>query len=66
LHKHFTEVEGEFSYAKGVDGTTTEEIQEALEDSIKGTGTRMQINDCGVMIRSWSASVWLIRKSEST
>jgi hypothetical protein len=36
LHKHFTEVEGEFSFAKGVDGTTTEEIQEALEESIKG------------------------------
>ena len=33
---HFKEVEGEFSYAKSVDGTTTEEIQEALDESIKG------------------------------
>jgi len=35
LQKHFNEVEGEFSFAKGVDITTTEEIQEALEESIK-------------------------------
>ena len=34
------EVEGEFFFAKGVDGTTTEEIQVALEDSIKGNVTR--------------------------
>jgi len=35
LRQHFKEVEGEFFFAKGVDGTTTEEIQVALEDSIK-------------------------------
>merc|ERR1719348_1830667 len=35
LRDNFKEVEGEFSYAKSVDGTTTEEIQEALDESIK-------------------------------
>merc|ERR1719452_15858 len=35
LRKTFKEVEGEFFYAKSIDGTTTEEIQEALDISIK-------------------------------
>jgi len=35
LREHFREVPGEFLHAKAVDGTTTEEIQEALEESIK-------------------------------
>lgn len=35
LKDTFTNVEGEFHFAKGVDGTTTEEIQEALDESIK-------------------------------
>ena len=36
LHQNFSLVENEFQYAKSVDGNTTEEIQEALEESIKG------------------------------
>jgi len=35
LKKNFAPVEGEFQYAQYVDGNTTEEIQEALELSIK-------------------------------
>jgi len=35
LRKHFKVVEDEFQYAKFIDGNTTEEIQEALEESIK-------------------------------
>ena len=36
LRTHFKVVEDEFQYAKYIDGNTTEEIQEALEESIKG------------------------------
>ena len=36
LRNNFVLVENEFQYAKSMDGKTTEEIQEALEDSIKG------------------------------
>merc|ERR1719354_531242 len=36
LKDTFKHIEGEFHYAKGVDGTTTEDIQEALDESIKG------------------------------
>ena len=32
----FFSVEGEFQFAQSMDGNTTEEIQEALEESIKG------------------------------
>jgi len=35
LQKNFVLVENEFQFAKSVDGQTTEEIQEALEESIK-------------------------------
>jgi len=35
LRKHFNAVDDEFQYAKFIDGNTTEEIQEALEESIK-------------------------------
>jgi len=35
LRENLREVEGEFQYAKSIDGTKTEEIQEALEESIK-------------------------------
>merc|ERR1712012_114778 len=35
LRNNFVLVENEFQYAKSVDGKTTEEIQEALEESIK-------------------------------
>merc|ERR1719414_2931716 len=35
LRDSFKAVEGEFQYAKFIDGNTTEEIQEALEESIK-------------------------------
>merc|ERR1719319_609842 len=35
LRSNFVLVENEFQYAKSMDGKTTEEIQEALEDSIK-------------------------------
>merc|ERR1712212_302542 len=35
LRTHFKAVEDEFQYAKFIDGNTTEEIQEALEESIK-------------------------------
>ena len=43
LRERFKEVVGEFHYAKGVDGTTTEEIQEALEESIKGRGNKVVV-----------------------
>ena len=37
IHKNnFKVVGNEFQYAKYIDGNTTEEIQEALEESIKG------------------------------
>ena len=36
LRSNFVLVENEFQYAKSMDGKTIEEIQEALEDSIKG------------------------------
>ena len=36
LRSNFKVVDDEFQYAKSIDGTTTEEIQEALEESIKG------------------------------
>jgi DNA ligase-1 len=36
LRQHFTAVEGEFHFAQSMDGNTVEEIQEALEESIKG------------------------------
>ena len=36
LRSNFVLVENEFQYAKSADGTSTEEIQEALEESIKG------------------------------
>ena len=39
LRSNFVLVENEFQYAKSMDGKTTEEIQEALEDSIKGKQT---------------------------
>ena len=39
LRNNFVLVENEFQYAKSVDGKTTEEIQEALEESIKGKGS---------------------------
>merc|ERR1711934_400753 len=35
LRSNFVLVENEFQFAKSMDGKTTEEIQEALEDSIK-------------------------------
>merc|ERR1711936_612807 len=35
LKKNFIAVEGEFQFAQSMDGNTTEEIQEALEESIK-------------------------------
>jgi len=35
LRSNFKVVDDEFQYAKSIDGTTTEEIQEALEESIK-------------------------------
>ena len=35
LKENFTAVEGEFQFAKAVDGETTEQIQEALEESVK-------------------------------
>ena len=36
LKESFSAVEGEFHFAKAVDGESSEQIQEALEDSIKG------------------------------
>uniref|UniRef100_A0A6A7FQV1 DNA ligase n=2 Tax=Hirondellea gigas TaxID=1518452 RepID=A0A6A7FQV1_9CRUS len=36
LRQHFTEVEGEFTFAKSMDSTNTEDIQEFLDESIKG------------------------------
>ena len=36
LRAHFKEVEGEFLYAKSADPDTMEQVQELLEDSVKG------------------------------
>ena len=36
MREHFTVVEGEFHFAQSMDGNTIEEIQEALEESIRG------------------------------
>ena len=36
MREHFTVVEGEFQFAQSMDGNTIEEIQEALEESIRG------------------------------
>ena len=36
LRDHFKEVEGEFLFAKSADPETMEEVQELLEDSVKG------------------------------
>ncbi|XP_042227837.1 DNA ligase 1-like isoform X4 [Homarus americanus] len=36
LREHFKEVEGEFVFAKSMDSTNTEDIEEFLEESIKG------------------------------
>ncbi|XP_068233149.1 DNA ligase 1 [Palaemon carinicauda] len=36
LKEHFNEVEGEFIFAKSMDSTNTEDIEEFLEESIKG------------------------------
>lgn len=36
LRKHFKEVEGEWAFANHLDTTTMEEVQEYLEDSVKG------------------------------
>lgn len=35
MREHFQPVEGEFNFAKSSDGTTTEEIQTFLEESVK-------------------------------
>lgn len=36
LKENFNEVEGEFTFAKSMDSTNTEDIQDFLEESIKG------------------------------
>lgn len=36
LKKHFKEVEGEWCFATSLDTTTMEEVQEFLEESVKG------------------------------
>lgn len=36
LRENFKEVEGEFVFAKSMDSTNTEDIEEFLEESIKG------------------------------
>ena len=36
LREHFTEVEGEFMFAKSMIASNTEKIEEFLEESIKG------------------------------
>ena len=46
LRSNFKVVENEFGFAKSVDGKTTEEIQEALEESIKG----MWIFSCKLIV----------------
>lgn len=35
LKEHFVPVEGEFAFAKASDGSTTDEIQTFLEESVK-------------------------------
>ena len=37
-------MEGEFQFAQSMDGNTTEEIQEALEESIKGQWSYVLVN----------------------
>ena len=39
-------MEGEFQFAQSMDGNTTEEIQEALEESIKGELTHILVSFC--------------------
>jgi DNA ligase-1 len=36
LHENFHEVEGEFRFAMSIDTSTMEEVQEFLEESVKG------------------------------
>lgn len=43
LRNNFKEVEHQFSFANGVDVTTMEEVQEYLEESVKGELTRVII-----------------------
>lgn len=36
LKEHFKEAEGQWAFAKSLDTTTMEEVQEFLEESVKG------------------------------
>jgi DNA ligase-1 len=36
LHENFNEVEGEFRFATSIDTSTMEEVQDFLEESVKG------------------------------
>jgi DNA ligase-1 len=36
LHENFNEVEGEFKFAMSIDTSTMEEVQDFLEESVKG------------------------------
>ena len=44
LRQHFKEIEGEFLYAKSADPETMEDVQELLEDSVKGNYSRVLSN----------------------
>lgn len=44
LRDHFTEVEGEFVFAKSMISSNTEEIEDFLEESIKGEKEKKKIS----------------------
>ena len=57
LRNNFNLVENEFGFAKSVDGKTTEEIQEALEESIKGKISKTATSSCCLLFRLYVVSV---------
>lgn len=63
LQEHFTAVESEFGFAKSSDGTTTEEIQTFLEESVKdgceGLMVKMLASDASTYEPSRRSINWL-------
>lgn len=51
LRDNFKEVEGEFVFAKSMDSTNTEDIEEFLEESIKGESS--SVNNLLIMLDSF-------------
>lgn len=63
LQEHFTAVESEFGFAKSSDGSTTEEIQTFLEESVKdgceGLMVKMLASDASTYEPSRRSINWL-------